>query len=100
MSSTVIAPSPLKIKIPTREDVHRMMTSTPVAITIVICLTILALGALGAVVYLAITGNDTAAVAALIGAVMAAYNARLSTRIGETKQAIEEVKYHQQQGQS
>lgn len=96
MSSTAIAPSPFKIRIPTREDVRQMMTSTPVAITIVICLTILGLGALAAVVYLAVTGNDTAAIAALIGAVMAAYSSHLSRRIGETRQAIEDVKNQQQ----
>lgn len=69
------------VKLPDREELRKLMFNPPVMITAIICGTLLALASIGAVVYLAVTGNDTTVVGVLITGTLAAVGVLLSSRM-------------------
>lgn len=84
-----------KIEVPTREELKAMLTRTPIMITGIICATIIFLGALGSVVYLAVTGHDSSVIGVLIVGVLAAVAKMLSGRISGLQRTVDEMKQGQ-----
>lgn len=80
------------IKLPTTQELREMMTSPAVAITAIICATVLTLASVAGVVYLATTGHDSTVITAFIGGVLLAISGFLNSRIKGVKTLVEEVK--------
>lgn len=65
-----------------------MLTRPAVAITAIICGTLLALAAIGGVVWLAYTGHETAAVGTLVGGPLFLWLTTMAGRLREVQQAV------------
>lgn len=72
-----------------------MLTRTPIMITGIICATIIFLGALGSVVFLAFTGHDSSVIGILIAGVLAAIAKVFSSKFNDMKRSVEDIKQNQ-----
>ena len=80
-----------KIVFPTRKEWQISMAHPSVIITMIVCVSVVALGAIAGVVYLASTGHDTAVVGTLIVVVLAAVGGLLNSRLRQTRDAAQGI---------
>lgn len=66
-----------------------MFTDPHTVRVLIVCATIFALGVIGAVAALAITGHDTAAILAVIGAPLGTWLVNLSSRVRAVHEAVQ-----------
>lgn len=90
MASYGMSHPPLKIGFPTGEEWRALMGTPSVFITMIVCGTVLALAAIGGVVYLASTGNDTAVIGTLIVVTLTAVGGLLNVRMRQTRDAVQQ----------
>ena len=96
--TTVTAPfDSVTIKFPTRKEWQALMAHPSVIITMIVCVAVVALGAIAGVVYLASTGHDTAVVGTLIVVVLAAVGGLLNARLRQTRDAAQGIQQNVQQ---
>lgn len=86
---------PAMIKLPTREDWRELIAKPSVIITAIVCGTLLALSALAGVVYLAVTGHDTAVVGTLITITFGAIGVLMSNRIRRVENTVQQQQQQQ-----
>lgn len=89
LDMSILRPERSKLLIiPSRTEVREMLTRPSVAITAIICGTILALAAIAGVITLAVTGNDTAVIGTLIGGPLVTLLVALASRLKAMHETI------------
>lgn len=91
MTTVTMPPVAVRIMFPTRKEWQALMANPSVIITLIVCVSVVALGAIAGVVYLAATGHDTAVVGTLVVGVLGAVGAVLNSRLRQTRDAAQNI---------